>query len=90
MLLGVEFEGTGRCVEYEAGRRYSFTTEGGIASRFTYQAEHTDAGTSISIRMEFDVPDSLLSRIGIDNLIESAKQSETEEVANNLKTILDQ
>ena len=30
LMLGVEFEGVGRSVAYEPGRRYVFVTEGGI------------------------------------------------------------
>jgi carbon monoxide dehydrogenase subunit G len=89
-LLGVDFEGVGHCTEYVPGYSYSFVTEGGIASKFTYRAESAGDGTQLTIRVEFDVPESLLSQVGIDALIESAKQSETEQIANNLKTILDQ
>jgi carbon monoxide dehydrogenase subunit G len=89
-LLGVDFEGLGRCVEHVPGRTYTFTTEGGIASTFSYNAEPAGEGTQLAIRVEFEVPGSLLSKVGVESLIEKSKQAETEQVAKNLKTILDQ
>ena len=89
-MLGIEFEGTGHTVEYEAGRRYAFTTEGGIDSKFVYEAAPAETGTNLNIRVDFDVPESLLSRAGLDGLIESMKQQDADQAAQNLKTILDQ
>jgi uncharacterized membrane protein len=88
-MLGAEFEGSGRCLAHDPGQRYSFTTEGGISSTFTYEATATDAGTSLTIRVEFEAPDSLLSRMGVDSLLESLKQGDAEKAAQNLKVILD-
>jgi carbon monoxide dehydrogenase subunit G len=88
-LLGKEFEGTGRCVEYEAGQRYSFVTEGGIASRFTYAAEPQGAGTLLTIDVEFEVPQSLSGQEGLAELLASAKQR-GQEAVQNLKAIFEQ
>ena len=89
-LLGIDFEGTGRCTEYESGQRYAFSTEGGIESTFTYQAEAEGDGTRLTIQVAFELPESILSQAGVDNLLASAKQKEIEAVVENLKTILDQ
>ena len=89
-LLGIDFEGTASCTQHEAGQSYAFKTEGGIESTFTYQAEADGEGTSLSIRVDFDLPESVLSQVGVDGLLASAKQKETDAVVENLKTILDQ
>jgi carbon monoxide dehydrogenase subunit G len=88
-LLGQEFKGTGRCVEYEAGRRYSFVTEGGIASQFTYQAEPQGEGTNLTIDVEFDVPEALAGQEGLDDLLANAKQR-GQEAVQSLKAMLEQ
>src|SRR5262245_20156667 len=36
VLMGMEFSGTGRSVTYEPGKVYSFKSEGGIESTWTY------------------------------------------------------
>ena len=89
VMLGAEFEGTGRCLEHRPGQRYSFTTEGGITSKFTYEARATDDGTNLTIRVDFEVPESLLSRLGLESLLESLKKGDAELAAQNLKVILD-
>lgn len=89
-LLGIDFEGTGTCTQHEAGQIYAFKTEGGIESTFTYQAESDGEGTRLTIRVEFDLPESLLSTVGVEGLLASAKQKEADAVVENLKTILDQ
>jgi hypothetical protein len=87
--LGLEFEGTGTCLAYEAGKLYSFRTEGGISSTWTYKAEPEGAGTKLSIRVEFQVPERARSVIPIGAAAESMKKTEAERVVQNLKHILD-
>ncbi len=89
VMLGAEFEGTGRCLEHAPDQRYSFTTEGGITSTFTYEAIATDDGTNLTIRVEFEVPETLLSRLGLESLLESLKKGDADQAAQNLKVILD-
>jgi carbon monoxide dehydrogenase subunit G len=73
-FLDHEFEGTGQCQEFEAGRRYSFATEGGITSQFTYQAEPAGEGTNLTIDVEFEVPEALAKMDGLADLLAGAKQ----------------
>ena len=88
-MLGAEFEGSGRCLEHVPGQRYSFTTEGGIASTFTYEAAASDGGTNLTIRVDFEVPETLLSRLGLESLLESLKKGDADQAAQNLKVILE-
>ena len=89
-LLGIDFEGTATCTQYEAGQSYVFKTEGGIESTFSYQAEADGEGTRLTIRVDFELPESILSQVGVDSLLAAAKQKEADAVVENLKTILDQ
>lgn len=87
-LMGNEFEGLGRCVEYDPGQRYSFVTEGGLVSRFTYHAEPENGGTKLTVNVDFDVPEVLLEQVGLDNLLSAARQRGKEAV-QNLKSMLE-
>ncbi len=89
-LLGIDFEGTATCTQHEAGQSYAFKTEGGIESTFAYQAEADGDGTKLTIRVDFDLPESILSQVGVDGLLAAAKQKDVDAVIENLKTILDQ
>lgn len=88
-MLGREFEGTGRCTEYRPGELYSFRTEGGLKSTFTYRAEADDRGTKLTVVADFDVPNDVLSRLPSMDVIERMGRLEAEMVTLNLKAILD-
>jgi carbon monoxide dehydrogenase subunit G len=89
-ILGVDLEGTGRCLKHEPGKLYSFKTEGGIESTFTYKAEPSGKGTKLIIELEYTVPEKHKSILPIDSVAESMKKAEAERAVKNLKTILDQ
>jgi hypothetical protein len=85
VMFGLEFQGTGRCLDYQPARLCSFRTEGGLESTWTYRAAPEGGGTRLTIEVEYKVPDSLLSRLRPD-----PHKAEAEHVVYNLKTILDQ
>ena len=89
-VLGREFEGTGRCLEHEPGRLYSFQTEGGLESVWTYRAEPDGDGTKLSIHVEFQVPDGALGSLLPERDLEAMMRKEGEQVVRNLKAILEQ
>ena len=88
-VLGREFEGTGRCLKYEAGKLYSFQTQGGLESSWTYRAEPEGGGTKLSVHVEFKIPDNLAGSLPPPQTLEALKKSEGELVINNLKAILE-
>ncbi len=88
-LMGSDFEGLGRCVEYEQGQRYSFVTEGQIDSKFSYEAQAENDGTNLTVTVHFDVPESLLEQAAIEHLIGAAQQRGNEAV-QKLKAILEE
>lgn len=88
-VLGLEFEGTGRCLKYEPGKVYSFRTEGGIASTWTYTARPDGDGTNLTVRVEYEVPDKAKATVPTGSAADSMKKTEAERVMQNLKAILD-
>jgi carbon monoxide dehydrogenase subunit G len=87
--LGMEFEGTGRCLQYEPGKLYSFKTEGGIESTWTYHAQPESKGTKLTIRVQYDVPEKARPRLPAEKTGEAMRKAETNQVVQNLKVILD-
>jgi carbon monoxide dehydrogenase subunit G len=88
--LGMEFQGTGRCLKHEPGKLYSFQTDGGIGSTFTYKAEPEGKGTRLTIHLEYSVPDKARSRLPAPAVGQAMMRAEAERVSQNLKNILDQ
>lgn len=88
-LLGNHFAGTGKMIAYEPGRLYSFVTEGGIDSRFHYRAKPENGGTRLSIEVDFEVPQLLAERRGIDGMLTVAKVR-AQESAWELKHVMEE
>jgi carbon monoxide dehydrogenase subunit G len=88
-VLGKEFEGTGRCLKYEPGKLYSFQTQGGLESTWTYRAEPDAGGTKLAVHVEFKIPANLGAAVPPPQTLEALKKAEGELVINNLKTILE-
>jgi carbon monoxide dehydrogenase subunit G len=84
VIFGLEFQGTGRCLDYQPGKSYTFKTEGGLESTWTYQAAAEGNGTRLTIEVEYTVPERILPRLRSD-----PHKAEVEQVIQNLKTILD-
>jgi carbon monoxide dehydrogenase subunit G len=88
--LGMEFEGRARCLQHEAAKLYSFRTEGGLVSTWTYRAVTDGKGTKLTIHVDYEIPERARPRLPSDALAESMKKTEAERVVQNLKHILDQ
>jgi len=84
VMFGAELQGAGRCLDYQPGKLYSFRTEGGITSTWTYRAAPEGKGTKLTIEVEYTVPERVLPRLRTD-----PHKAEVEHVLQNLKTILD-
>jgi carbon monoxide dehydrogenase subunit G len=87
VLLGMEFVGTGRSVAYQPGKMYSFKTESGIDSTWTYTVAPEGKGTRVNIQVEYQPPKSVLGRLRGDP--QPRHQAEADQVLQNLKVILD-
>ena len=89
VALGMEFEGIGRCLEHDPGQYYSFKTEGGIASKWSYRAEPEAEGTKLTLQVEYEIPDKVLPHLPSDSMASAMRESEADRVLQNLRMILD-
>ena len=87
VLMGMEFVGTGRSLAYQPGKMYSFRTEGGIESTWTYTVVPEGKGTRLTIQVEYQPPTNVLARLRGDP--QARHQAEVDHVLQNLKAILD-
>ncbi|QDV40422.1 Polyketide cyclase / dehydrase and lipid transport [Stieleria neptunia] len=88
-LLGQEFQGSAKTVQHEPGRCYSFVTEGGIESQFTYRAEPEAAGTKLTVTVEAEIPAALAGVEGLDELLAGAAERGQQSM-QKLKSLLEQ
>jgi hypothetical protein len=87
VLMGMEFLGTGRSLRYEPGKMYSFKTEGGIESTWTYTVAPQEKGTRLTIQVEYQPPTGVSGRLRGDP--QARHQAEVDQILQNLKAILD-
>jgi carbon monoxide dehydrogenase subunit G len=87
VLLGMEFVGTGRSVAYQPGKSYSFKTEGGIQSTWSYTVAAEGKGTRLTVQVDYEPPSGVLARLRGDP--QARHQAEVDHVLQNLKAILD-
>jgi hypothetical protein len=88
--LGLQFEGTARCLEHQPGRLYRFQSEGGIRSTWTYTAAPENGGTHLALDLEYEPPPSLLAVLPVGPALDSLRQNEIDKAVRNLKQILDE
>ncbi|MBI3468561.1 MAG: SRPBCC family protein [Planctomycetes bacterium] len=86
--LGMEFEGTGECLKHERGKLYSFCTQGGIASTWTYTAQPDGKGCKLNIAVDYEVPERAVGHLPAEAVANKMKQAEAARVAENLQLIL--
>jgi carbon monoxide dehydrogenase subunit G len=88
-ILGTDFEGAARSLKYEPGKLYSFQTEGGLQSAWTYHVEPEGDGTKLTIDVEYTIPDQLVARLPSPQMLETMKKDEGDRAINNLRTLLE-
>jgi carbon monoxide dehydrogenase subunit G len=88
VALGNEFEGPGRCTQYEAGKLYAFETTGGAQSTWTYRAEQEGDGTKLSLTVEYTVPDDLLAQLPPDADPDAMEKAEADRTFAKLQEII--
>jgi hypothetical protein len=76
-----------RMMAYEPGKMYSFKTEGGVESTWTYTVAPEGKGTRLIIQVEYQPPAGVLAKLRGDP--QTRHQAEVDQVQQNLKAILD-
>lgn len=89
VMAGVELKGKAQTVAYEAGKKYSFRTTGGIGSTFTYTVEPEESGSRLTIDVTYDAPKTVLGKIADMAVVERLNNQEGDRAAENLKAILE-
>jgi carbon monoxide dehydrogenase subunit G len=88
VALGMQFSGRGRCLKHEPGKLYSFQTDGGIQSTFTYRAEPESGGTKLTVNLEYQVPESAKPKLPTGDRAQKMREEEAHHVLQNLQLIL--
>ncbi len=89
MMGGVLLTGKSETVTYQEGTVFSYKTNGGIESLFTYNATPDGAGSKVTISIDYTIPESVIARIMDKAVIEKINEEQGEKAIENLKAILE-
>jgi carbon monoxide dehydrogenase subunit G len=87
--FGLEFHGTGRCLEHEPGRHYRMQSEGDIRSTWTYRAQPEGEGTKLTVDLDYEVPERAIPFLPLDAAGEAVRRAAIDRALQKLKEILD-
>jgi carbon monoxide dehydrogenase subunit G len=85
---GVQLTGKAETVDYVPGQRFGFRTSG-IDSTFSYQVEPEGSGSKLTVKVSYDVPQSVLAKIADRAVVVRMNEKDADQAAKNLQTILD-
>ena len=87
-MYGAILEGTWTVTEIKSPDSYKAKTDGDAASNWSYKLSKKGAGTSVGIKIEYEVPKSVLSKVKV-NIIKSINEKAVDQYLHNLKTVLE-
>jgi carbon monoxide dehydrogenase subunit G len=83
-LLGIPIEGTAEMVAFEPDRELRFVTRGIVDSTWTYRVERKDGGCEVAVAVDYELPDTLLAKIGDKMALQRINREQMNELLDNL------
>jgi uncharacterized membrane protein len=93
-MFGVPLRGESECIEFDRPTKYvwrSIPDRSLVNTTFSYTFGPEDAGTRISLDVEYEIPGHVLGgKIGDKLVVERLNQNEADAAINNLKIVLEE
>lgn len=86
---GLILAGKSECKQCSPPSLYQFQTLTGAKSTWTYRCEQRDRVTRLTLEVEFEVPQGLLSRFASQGALEKMNQNRVHEALANVKALLE-
>jgi carbon monoxide dehydrogenase subunit G len=88
--FGLVISGNTRCTQLERPRLYAFETVTGNHSTWQYRFEPDGRGTRVTLRVDYDVPQSQLARFAAEGQLQAMNEQRAEETLANLKGLVEE
>ena len=85
----MELSGTAVTLEYIAGQKFQYKTNGGIESTLTYSVAPEAEGTRLTVEIDYEVPASVLGQITDVSIVENMNTTQADAATQNIKAILE-
>ena len=88
--FGLVIAGNTRCTRLERPRLYEFETVTGNHSTWQYRFEPDGGGTRVTLRVDYDVPQSQLARYAAEGQLQAMNEQRAVETLANLKGLIEE
>jgi carbon monoxide dehydrogenase subunit G len=88
--FGLVISGQTRCTKLDRPHSYQFQTITGNHSTWTYRFEPVDETTRLTLEVEYDVPQNMLTRYASQGTLDKMNQERAAEALTNLKGLLEE
>ena len=88
-MAGVELRGKAEVTEYDRPNRVKIASTGDSDSSWTYTFEKEGNGTKVNIGLEYEFSENALKRLANKVVVDKLAQKTCEQMAENLKLILE-
>ncbi len=89
-MLGMDFKGKGKVLEYEENSRFKMVMEGHFPITETYIFEGDDNKTTLTVLIEYDLPGKLLGVLADRMVVEKLNVKEADTVLDKVKTLCEE
>lgn len=87
-MAGLRFRGHSDILEWEENRRVVTRSKKGILSTFSYSFEGMNGGTRVTVEVEYEIPNKVLSKLA-EPIVRRINQHEATALLTNLKSYME-
>ncbi len=89
-MLGMDFNGKGRVLEYEKNSKFKMTMEGQFPITETYLFDGDSNKTRLTVQIEYELPGKLLGVLADRVVVEKLNVKEADTVLDKVKTLCEE
>jgi uncharacterized protein YndB with AHSA1/START domain len=86
---GLILDGKSECTKLDPPKLYEFRTISGAKSTWTYRCEARDGRTRLTLEVEFELPQGLVSRFATGGALEKMNRNRAHETLANVEALLE-
>jgi carbon monoxide dehydrogenase subunit G len=87
-MAGIKFKGSSRTTEFVNNERSVVVNEEGIPSTLTWEYRPYGEGTSLDVRIEYEIPVPVLGKLA-EKVIIKMNDNEADALLSNLKAVME-
>ena len=87
-MAGIKFKGSSKTLEFIDNERAVVVSEKGIPSKFIWEYHPSKEGTSLDVRLEYEIPVPVLGKLA-EKVVRKINDNEADALLSNLKAVME-